>query len=263
MEGIDVEVTEGATLVIVRAISEGFRTHVRERLAEYCYGAATVSEDLSFYSLEKTVGEFLRRFDPKSRMTQIGMAGELIVHVLMPVIHAELTSAAVYFNKEERSIKKGFDLTFLGSSDTTLWYGEVKSGEVSASSNADEKAVSLIEIAAASLTSMLDDANQLSRWDAALNDTRLTLEGGYARTARELLRSDSETVRQGDTIEKRAVLAGTVIHELDHCEVTNEGIKQILDLVSAESDFTDVRILVIQQDAIESIIEYLREVTVV
>lgn len=260
MDGIDVRVTEGATLVIVRAMSDDFRTHVRERLAEYCYGATTVSEDLNFYSFEKTVAEFLQRYDPKSRMTQLGMAGELIVHVLMPLLHAELTSAAVYFNKEERSIKKGFDLTFLGSSDTTLWYGEVKSGEVSESSSADEKAAALIDIAASSLASMLDDIEHLSRWDAALNDTRLTLEGGYAKTARELLRSDSETVRQGGVIKKRAVLAGAVIHELGHCEVTNEGMKQILESILAGEDFADVRILVVQQDALEAVIEHLREV---
>lgn len=262
MDGIDVKVTESATLVIVRAISEDFRVHVRDRLAEYCYGAVTVSEDLNFYSFEKTVAEFLRRYDPKPRMTQLGMAGELIVHVLMPLLHAELTSAAVYFNKEERSIKKGFDLTFLGSSDTTFWYGEVKSGEVSASSNADEKAASLIDIAASSLASMLDDADHLSRWEAALTDTRLTLEGGYASTARELLRSDSETIRQGGAIKKRAVLAGAVMHELDHCEVTNEGMEQILDSISTGDDFADVRILVVQQDALEAVIEHLREVAI-
>jgi len=262
MDGIDVEVTEGATLVIVRTISKEFRAHVRERLAEYCYGAVTVSEDLTFYSFEKTVAEFLRRFDPKPRTTQLGMAGELIVHVLMPLLHAELTSAAVYFNKEERSIKKGFDLTFLGSDDTTFWYGEVKSGEVPESSSADEKAASLVELAASSLSSMLDDVDHLSRWEAALTDTRLTLEGGYAITARDLLRSDSETVRQGGAIKKRAVIAGAVMHELDHCEVTNEGMEQILEFISTGDDFADVRILVIQQDALEAVIEHLREVAI-
>jgi hypothetical protein len=261
MDGIDVEVRRGATLVIVREISDGFRAHVRDRLAEYCYGATTVSEDSNFYSFDKTVAEFLRRYDPKSRMTQLGMAGELIVHVLMPLLHAELTSAAVYFNKEERSIKKGFDLTFLGSSETTIWYGEVKSGEVSAFSSADEKASELIAIAASSLSSMLDDVEHLSRWDAALNDTRLTLEGGFARTARELLRSDSETVRQGGAIAKRAVLAGTVMHELGHCVVTSVGLEQIVERISSGDEFADVRILVIQQDALDAVIEHLREVT--
>lgn len=245
--------------MIVRALSDEFCTHIRERLAEYCYGATTVSEDSSFYSFEKTVTEFLRRYDPKPRATQIGMAGELIVHVFMPLLHAELTAAAVYFNKEERSIKKGFDLTFIGSSGATIWYGEVKSGEVSANSSADHKAAELIDTAATSLTSMLDDIGLLSRWDAALIDTRLTLDGGFATTARELLRSDSETVRRGGTITKRAVLAGAVMHELGHCVVTTDGVNEILQTVAADSRFSESRILVIQQDALDAVVEHLRE----
>lgn len=260
MDGLEVEQVQGATLVIVRAISDDFRTHVRDRLAEYCYGATTVSEDTDYYSLERTVAEFLQRYEPKPRKTQLGMAGELIVHVLMPLLYAELTSAAIYFNKEERSIKKGFDLTFLGSSESAIWYGEVKSGEVASSSSADEKAAVLIDTAASSLSSMLEDVSMLSRWDAALIDTRLTLELGLAKTARELLRSDSETVRDGGTLTKRVLLAGAVIHELRHCFVTTAGLEEIAEAIASSERFSEAKILVIQQDALEAVIEYLREV---
>lgn len=260
VDGIEIEQMRGATLVIVRAISDDFRSHVRDRLAEYCYGATTVSEDTNFYSFEKTVAEFLERYNPKPRKTQLGMAGELIVHVLMPLLHAELTSAAVYFNKEERSIKKGFDLTFLGSNESAIWYGEVKSGEVALRSNADEKAAALIDTAAASLASMLDDVSLLSRWDAALIDTGLTLELGLAKTARELLRSDSETVRRGGTVNKRVLLAGAVMHELGHCIVTTAGVDNIVESIASNDQFSESKILVIQQDALEAVIDYLREV---
>lgn len=261
VDGIEIEHVQGATLVIVRAVSDDFRTHVRERLAEYCYGATTVSEDTEFYSFEKTVAEFLERYDPKPRTTRLGMAGELIVHVLMPLLHVELKSAAVYFNKEERSIKKGFDLTFLGPSESTVWYGEVKSGEVASHSNSDEKAASLIDSAASSLASMLDDVTHLSRWDAALIDTRLTLEFGLAKTARELLRSDQDTVRKGGALSKRVLLAGAVMHELSHCIVTTRGVEKIVESIASINQFSETKILVIQQDALEAVIEHLRELT--
>lgn len=260
VDGIEVERVDGATIVIVRAISDEFRLHVRDRLAEYCYGATTVGEDTAFYSFEKTVAEFLERYNPKPRKTQLGMAGELIVHVLMPLLHAELTSAAVYFNKEERSIKKGFDLTFLGSSESAIWYGEVKSGEVSSNSNADAKAAALIDVAASSLSSMLEDVSLLSRWDAALIDTRLTLELGLAKTARDLLRSDSETVRAGGALTKRVLLAGAVMHELGHCVVSTAGVEKIVETIASSELFSEAKILVIQQEALEAVIEHLREV---
>lgn len=259
MEGIEVDRRGTATLVIIRDVSDEFRSHLRERLAEYCYGATVVSEDVSFYSFRKTVAEFLRRFEPKPLATKIGMAGELLVHVLMPVLQEELRSSAVYFNKEERSIKKGFDLTFLGAGESEIWYGEVKSGEVSEGGAADEKAAALIDLASSSLVSMLGDGELLSRWDAALIDTRLTLDGGYARSARELLQSDSETVRNGGQVTKRAVLAGAVMHELGHCVITPEGLEQIVRAVEAGGDFVDSRVLVIQQDALESVVRHLRE----
>ncbi|MBN8207091.1 hypothetical protein JF550_14155 [Microbacterium esteraromaticum] len=259
MEGMEVDRLGAGTLVIVRDISDEFRSHIRERLAAYCYGATVVSEDASFYSFEKTVAEFMRRYDPKPHATKIGMAGELVVHVLMPLLHEELISSAVYFNKEERSIKKGFDLTFLGADDSEIWYGEVKSGEVTAGDSADEKAAALIDIAASSLVSMLSDRELLSRWDAALIDTRLTLDGGYARSARNLLRSDSETVRSGGHVVKRALLAGAVMHELGHCVVTSAGVEEIVAAVEASGEFVKSRVLVIQQSALEAVIEHLRE----
>lgn len=260
MEGIEIEELQGASVVVVREISDEFRRHVRQRLAEYCYGAIVVTEDSKFYSFERTVSEFLERFDPKSPTTKIGMAGELIVHLLMPLLHPDLTPAAIYFNKEERSIKKGFDLTFLSSTDTTIWYGEVKSGEADESLQADDKAVGLINDAASSIYSMLEDPGRLSRWDAAVIDTHLTLEGGYARSARELLRSDSDAVREGAIIDKRVVLGGAVIHELGHCIVTSDRAERVVDSVNQSARFTGSRIIIIQQGALESVIQYLREV---
>ncbi len=250
----------GARLVILGEISAEFCAHIRARLAEFCYGATTVSEDSSFYSFEKTVAEFLRRYDLKPRKTRLGMAGELVVHVLMPLLQSDLTSAAVYFNKEERSIKKGFDLTFVNSTDLAIWYGEVKTGEVAEPDSADKKAAALVNTAATSVDTMLADRDQLSRWDAALVDTRLTLEAGMADTARVLLRSDSEAVRQGGTLQKRVVLAGTVVHELGHCVVTSVGVEAIVAAIASSDRFTEAKILVIQQDSLEAVIAYLREV---
>lgn len=260
MQGIDIEEGQGATVVVLREVSDDFRAHIRERLADYCYGAVEVSEDSTFYSFENTVGEFLVRYDPKPPKTKMGMAGELIAHILMPLLHPDLTPAAIYFNKEERSIKKGFDLTFLGPDDATIWYGEVKSGKVKKESHANEKAAGLVDTAATSLSLMLDDGAQLSRWNAAMADTRLTLEDGHAKSARVLLRSDSDAVRTGATTEKRVVLVGTVIHELGHCIVSSDHAERIVETIAQSARFTGSRILVIQQDALESVIEHLREV---
>lgn len=260
MDGIELIDIGKAHLVIVRAVSDEFQTHLRERLAAYCYGATVAGEDSEFYSFDRTMEEFLERFEPKPRATKIGMAGELLTHILMPVIYPDLSVASVYFNKEERSIKKGFDLTFFDPTGASVWYGEVKSGEVADPAMADDKASDLIGLAESSLATMLDDATHLSRWDAALIDTRLTLESGEASTLRQLFQTDSITIRSGKKIAKRAILASAVMHELAHCEVSPSQAASIAQDVENNKQFTDFRILIAQQDALEAIIDAVRVV---
>lgn len=257
MEGIDFIDVGKAHLVIVRGVSDEFQDHLRERLAAYCYGASAAGEDTEFYSFDRTMEEFLVRFNSKSRATKIGMAGELLTHILMPVIHPNLSVASVYFNKEERSIKKGFDLTFFESASSSVWYGEVKSGEVINPAMADDKAADLIGLAESSLAEMLDDAAHLSRWDAALIDTHLTLESNEAATVRKLFQTDSSTIRKGNSIKKQAILSSAVMHELAHCEVSPAVAAAIAQKVESNATFTDFRVLIIQQDALEAVIESL------
>jgi hypothetical protein len=262
MDGVQVIETAGARVVIVQTITGDFVEHVRARLSEYCYGAAYSQEDSDYYSFQKTMDEFVKRFDPKPLKTKIGMAGELLVHVLMPLLHTDLISAAVFFNKEERSIKKGFDLTFSGIDGETIWYGEVKSGQVSKNQTADGKGTHLLETASRAIKSMLDDSAHLSRWESALIDVGMTLQSEEASSVKRLFRADSEALRTGAPILKRAVLAGAVMHEASHCSISPQGLAPAIDAIATDSTFEDVRILAIQQDTIESLIVELRKLAV-
>jgi hypothetical protein len=257
MDGLEIERVGDVTLVILRAVSNEFRDHIRDRLAEYCYGSSVVHEDQEFYSFRQTMEELLARYESKPHETKVGLAGELIVHMLMPVLHADLTAASAYFNKEERSIKKGFDLTFLSTIENEIWYGEVKSGEPGKRS-ADAKANERIKTASKSISEMLNDDAHLSRWDAAINDTYLTLQSDHSKSARELLRTDRQTLRRGASIEQRVVLASTVIHELNHCTITSSGLTNITNEINSIATFRDKRVLIIQQEALETIIDELR-----
>jgi hypothetical protein len=126
VQGITVVTTGESVAILVHELSDELKTLVRDRLAGICYGSADIVDDPEYYSFEKTVEEFLKRYDTKPDTTKIGMAGELIIHSLMPEHHVDLVNTSILFNKEERSIKKGFDLTFTTSSMDELWYGERK-----------------------------------------------------------------------------------------------------------------------------------------
>lgn len=254
------EVSGETALVVVESISDEFREHLRERLAAFCYGAVLADEDSSYYSFERTISEFLIRYETKASTTKIGMAGELIVHVLMPRAHPGLSSSAVFLNKEERSIKKGFDLTFHAPKGDALWYGEVKSGEVGAGQTADEKSASLLKLAANDIADKLGPGAERSRWDSAIYDAWATLESAQAQTAKALLRSDVSSALDGESYDKNVVLAAAVMHALEHCQISGDALADVVDGLNQSNRFTKMSVLAVQQDDIESVIAFLREV---
>src|SRR5690554_1107215 len=126
MEGVLLLTAGTSSVVVVERLSEELQELIRARLSAVCHGAVRAAEDEEFYSYSRTVAEFLRRFDPKPKKIKTGMVGELLVHIFAGMTFPSLASGAVFFNKEERSMKKGFDLTFHDDSRQELWYAEVK-----------------------------------------------------------------------------------------------------------------------------------------
>lgn len=258
MDGINVVSTGDAAVLILEDVSDELKELLRNRLAAFCYGAAEVAPDADYYSFEATVTEFMLRYDKKAPTTKVGMIGELVVHVLVEGAHPTLSSSAVYFNKEERSIKKGFDLTFHEASKQSLWYGEVKSGEVVDGQSADEKSEALLKIAAADIAGKLNGDVRRSRWDTAIIDAGLTLGASEATTVKALLRSDSKQIVKGNKITTNVLLAAVVLHELDHCVVTEVPTVAAVKTIMKSGRFDATRALVIQQAALETIVSFLR-----
>src|SRR5690606_31574732 len=58
-----------------------------------------------------------------------GMIGELLAHLLLNYTDNNFTSLSILKNKEEKSIKKGFDIIYCEVDCDKLWYSEVKSGK--------------------------------------------------------------------------------------------------------------------------------------
>lgn len=257
MEDVSVWLDDDIAVVVVHTLSDEIREGLRVRLSGFCYGAAAVDADLDFYSFENTIEQFLERFDSKTVETQVGMIGELLVHLLMPSTHPALTSSAVFFNKEERSIKKGFDLTFHEGDGKAIWYGEVKSGGVGVES-ADTKAGVLLKKAASDLADKLGSGAHRSRWESALIDADLTLQSAHASTVKALLRSDASTLKSGSSISRNAVLASAVFHDAEHCVLTAVETRKAVDAIVKGAKFDKVRMLVIQKTAMNHVVEFLR-----
>lgn len=260
MQGTRIEVSDAVALVMVDEVSDEFKAQLRERLSDYCYGAVQATEDAGYYSFEKTITELLIRYDSKRASTRIGMAGELLVHTLVTHTHPTMSSAALFLNKEERSIKKGFDLTFHTNAGGAVWYGEVKSGMVGANQSANAKSAILLQKAASDIADKLGGGAERSRWDSAISDAAHTLEGPDADSVKSLLRSDCLSATGGGLTTKNVVVAAVVMHPIGSSAVGSDAVRASAATVKATGKFTEVAVLVAQQHELESVISYLREV---
>ena len=257
VDGIRLIGNSVVSALIVDRVSDEMKNMIHARLNEYCYGAIRVAEDTTYYSFANTVVEFLERFESKHRTTQIGMAGELLTHMLMPMAHPSLTNISIYFNKEERSIKKGFDLTFFEESAQTIWYSEVKSGEPTTES-AEVKAVSLMGTAASDLVSKMAAHSPRSRWDSAQLDAGLAIFSDEAKTVKALLRRDATSVNEGNDLLVHAVLAVSVFHDLVHCEIDGSAVIAAAERIAASNRFKDLRVIAAQQTVFDELVQFLR-----
>lgn len=106
-------------------------------------------------------------------MTKLGMLGELLCHVLLFYFRKEFSAASPFFNMEEGSIKKGFDIIVSNGTKGELWITEIKSGEVGASEK-DEKVRSLIDKARLDLLDRIASDNT-TIWHGAINNVELAL----------------------------------------------------------------------------------------
>ncbi len=260
MNGLRVVTVGDASILVLEEVTEEIKSALLERLSEYCYGRVRAAEDPDYYSLDTTIEQFFTLYDAKGDDTKLGIAGELVVHLLVPHGHERLVSSAVFLNKEESSIKKGFDLTFYDDDDGGLWYGEVKAGHVNVSQTADSKVRDLVGVAERSLHEMFTTDVRKKRWDAAQFDADATLQGAEAATVKQLLRADFKTLNGGAAPKVRALLCGVVMHDLDLSEIDSHTGEDLIASVSGRKRFADLRLLLIQQSDLEDLVDVLRTV---
>lgn len=94
-------------------------------LAIICYGQEEV--DIETVTFEETIEELNKRINRKTEYQKAGMVGELLFHLKSYEYLEEYSHISVYLNREERSVKKGFDVLLFDGE--RVWYSEVKSKE--------------------------------------------------------------------------------------------------------------------------------------
>jgi len=257
IRGIHIEQSAGLTLVFIESFSKELQGVIRNQLAGIYNGFAEVQEMPSFYSYSGTLKSFLDRYDSKSEDTKKGMIGELLAHVLIHELFGNFSCLSVLKNKEERSIKKGFDIIYYNEDLKNIWYTEVKSGNSGNRINSpDLYNIELLKRSRDGIVEMFD-SNRKTLWESALIDVKLAVEEGNRRIKlRELLSKDSPHTQKSNS-KKNVILVSVLYHCLKD-RVTLSEVTAYHKKILAEKVFKNVIVLSIQKETYDKVAAFLQ-----
>src|SRR5665648_627876 len=154
--------------------SDPLKNIIRNQLSSVCHGPLKSSSQRKAYNYKNTLKEFIKRYETKAPETKIGMIGEFITHILVLQFFSEFKTVSPYFNFEERSIKKGFDIVLFSIENNLLWITEVKSRELHKDKSSKETNMDLLGTAKRDLKKRLNE-NETILWENAINAASIAL----------------------------------------------------------------------------------------
>lgn len=249
-------------LYFVEDLSDELKQEIRNRLVAVCHGADQAQSSLKIYSYKETVKEFIKRYKTNKNASEDrkkGMIGELLVHVVLE-LEGRFLTASPFFNMEERSFKKGYDVALFETKTDDLWIAEVKSGNIQkGQKNASSAAVGLINTAKNDLKTRLNDSNT-SLWLNALNAARVSMsDSNYQKDAvMKLLGqcADDAVDRNNSSNSFNVVLSANLFHPMSEYMEAAKVEKKYTKIVK-EDLFKKVFIMAIQKETFEAVYDFL------
>lgn len=261
IKGVKFSKKNGYAICYIEDFSDELQKIIRGRLTAVCFGMSDATSCKKIYSYPSTIKEFMSRYDSKPTNTKKGLIGELLTHILIAELFPEYTVISPFFNLEERSIKKGFDVILTSVKDNELWITEVKSGELHKGKTSDETMDDLVSLARSDLLLRLNGENK-SLWLNAINDAKIALDkhDDLKEVVVDILENLGDKSVDGlvDSKELNVFLTGTLFAPLTDlfCE-TKVRQKQIL--ISSENKFKGIFVLSIQKDTYKKVYAFLKQ----
>lgn len=262
MHGLLKEEHTNYVVYYIEYLSDELKQEIRSRLVSVCHGADQAKSASKIYSYKATVKEFIRRYktdQDNSVNRKKGMIGELLVHIILE-IEGRFSVASPFFNMEERSFKKGYDVALFDPSANDLWIAEVKSGEKQKSqANASSAIVGLINTAKNDLKNRLNEESE-SLWLNAMNAARVSMNSSSHQkdAVIKLLEACANEAVDGNNSSElyNVVLAGVLFHPLSERMDAAQVEKKYIRIVD-EKLFNQVIVVAIQKSTFEAVYAFL------
>nr|WP_298000191.1 Hachiman antiphage defense system protein HamA [uncultured Anaerotignum sp.] len=249
-------------LYFIEVLSAELKQEIRDRLVKVCRGFDQAQSERKIYSYKETVKEFIKRYKTNNDLSEDrkkGMIGELLVHVILD-IEGRFITASPFFNMEERSFKKGFDVSLFESDTNELWITEVKSGKKQKrQANASSAIVGLINTAKNDLNTRLNEQNT-NLWINAIHAAQVSMSGkGNQKDAVvRLLEQCADDAVDGNNSSNsfNVVLAGTLFHPMSE-RMEASKVKRKYTKITNENLFKKIFIMALQKETFEAVYDFL------
>ena len=259
IDGVDFVNHDSYGLFHIHHISDELKDIIRRNLTSICHGSA--HSKTALYGYKPTLKSFLNRYDTKTENTKKGMIGEFLAHLLITESYESLKISSAFFNLEEKSIKKGFDLIVYDSVENSAWITEVKSGNLHKNKDHDRTTKDLLITAKSDLVKRLNE-QETQYWLNAINHVRASVQdtSDYKDTLINILDADygSSAAEGSATSEDKNVILVSNLFEPLGTKITAEPAKHVHEELVKESIFRNTIVLSIQKETYESIVDFLR-----
>lgn len=261
IDGVSFVKKEGYAVCHITNFSNALKKLIREQLSFVCYGAANATSSKRMYNYSNTLKEFIKRYDEKSKETQKGMIGELLIHILLNEFFAEFETISPFFNLEERSIKKGFDVVLTHRLNNSMWITEVKSGELHKNKNANGTSVDLLNTAKKDLYDRLNGENY-SLWLNAINGAKIAYDShsDLKNAVIDILENYGDDAIEGKIESKNMnVFLTSALFAPMNDIVEENTIKKKYNAINEENKFKCLFALSIQKGTYNKIYDFLQK----
>lgn len=261
LAGISYVIKNEYSLFTIQDFTDEIKDALRSQLAVICHGEEKVKSCRKAVNYANTVKEFLKRYEDKSEDIKLGMIGELLIHLLIFNYIDSFKTVTPYFNMEERSIKKGFDLVLTENDNPTLWITEVKSGQLHKNKNSNQTINDLLGTAKRDLVTRLNDENT-SLWMEAVNGATISFDSSnlMKNAILEVLGNWEDDSTDGiyTSEDKNVVLTGVLFSDIaDAVQETMVESKQ--KKIRNDNCFNQVYLLTVHKNTYSKVYDFLKE----
>lgn len=239
----------------VEEFSDELKEKIIEMLSSIWHGSVDAEERPQF-TYNQTVKRFLERYEPKTPDTKKGMIGELLTHLLIPT-YINLNAISIMKNKEENSIRKGFDVVYTDE-ENSIWYCEVKSGgDTNNTENINTKNINLIDYAKDDIQSH-SMGNRATLWDSVLIDVNSTVFSSERRIDIKQLLDEDHPDTDTRNLDRKVILSSVLYKNLA-TRICPDNLKAHKVGIDSENIFVGLIVFSIQKETYTRIENFLIE----